>query len=191
MSAQPGQVESSALPNAGRRRPNDQAAPRPDDRTSATPRAEVGRVVRVAVTASVVLVVAFGLEGFASALRDLDDRAAANSSIGELGRIYGDVLPHPPVIRDKRVVEHARSTVPERATYRIVIGSGWNASRRVRWTRSIEEDFLRFHLLPRRQTFSSSTPWVFCLGCDTAAQGRNVRVLARGSDGMLFLRVSG
>jgi hypothetical protein len=152
--------------------------------------AEVARALRIAMTASLAIGIALALLGFVAALRDFENRSRANSSVSELDRRYGDWLLFPTIIRDRGVVEYARATMPETARYRILIGSAWTPVLRTRWTRSIEEDFLRFYLLPRRQTHDLSTPWVICLACNTTVLGRDVDVLRRGSNGMLFLRGS-
>ena len=68
------------------------------------------------------------------------------------------------------VIEDARLWMPEDARYRVVRGPRWDNARR-----GCRRGFLTWFLLPRRETDSSSAPWVFCYGCDLAALGRRLR----------------
>lgn len=145
-------------------------------------------LVRLCIVLIVGVATLFGVVGFASALHTLDYRADQNAELSHLKRLYGYRKGFPIVIRDESVVEDALEALPEKATYRVLIGSGWKPSVRSRWTRSIEEDFLRYYLFPRRQVYSDTTPWAFCLGCNLARLGR-VQVISHGSDGMSFVRV--
>jgi len=146
-------------------------------------------LVRLAVTALVIAITAYAIAGFVLALQDLDQRADSNSSISDLDRQYGTWRYFPKIIRDRKVVENARRSMPENATYRVLIGSGWKPAMRSQWSTSLERDFLRFYLLPRRQTDSPMANWAFCLACDLTVFPSRVNVLSRGRDGMLFLRV--
>ena len=144
---------------------------------------------RLAVTVVLLSITAYAIAGLALALRDLDQRADNNSSISDLDRQYGTWRYFPRIIRDRQVVEYARANMPENATYRVIIGPGWKPAMRSQWSTSLERDFLRFYLLPRRQSDSSIANWAFCLACDLTVFPSHVNVLYRGRDGMLFLRV--
>ena len=147
-------------------------------------------VARLAAAAWIAGAVALGLWALWPALRDFDYRADANASMDYYDRLHGAWYSMPAILEDHGVVEQARRTMPEGAAYGVVIGAGWEPFPRTRWTRSIEEDFLRFYLLPHRQAEPSSAQWIFCLGCDPSTLGGRVEILARGSDGMAFLKVS-
>jgi hypothetical protein len=73
--------------------------------------------------------------------------------------------------------------MPDDATYRIVLGPRWD-----NLDGTVAADFLRYFLLPRRDTDSRSAPWVFCYGCDRA-ELPGFEVLSKGRDGISFGRV--
>jgi hypothetical protein len=145
--------------------------------------------VRIATVGVVLIVAVYATAGLALAIRALDDRSARDSSISQLDRQYGTWKDFPRIIRDRSVVERARRIMPEKASYRVAIGRRWTPALTTRWTSSLERDFLSYYLLPHRLTHSRETQWVFCLACERATLGTHVEILARGADGMQFLRV--
>lgn len=110
-----------------------------------------------------------------------DYRADRNAGLTYLDREYGDRGWAP----DRRVIEDARLWMPQDATYRIVLGPKWD-----NLDGTVAADFLRYFLLPRRDTESGSTPWVFCYACDLSEED-GFEVLAAGRDGIRFGRVRG
>lgn len=137
--------------------------------------------------AVVVIASAYALLGMVAALEALNDSVVANAATTQTDREWGVWRFAPRVIRDPDVVDVAMRAMPERATYAVLIGSEWRPAVRTRWSSSLERDFLRFHLLPRRLSSSPGARWVFCLACDLG--DTHGTVIARGSDGMTFLRV--
>jgi hypothetical protein len=75
--------------------------------------------------------------------------------------------------------------MPEDATYRIVLGSRWN-----NLDGTVAADFLRYFLLPRRDTDSISAPWVFCYACDRSELD-GFEELSKGRDRIRFGRIRG
>lgn len=110
-----------------------------------------------------------------------DYRADRNAGLTYLDREYGDRGWAP----DRRVIEDARLWMPQDATYRIVLGPEWD-----NLDGTVAADFLRYFLLPRRDTESGSTHWVFCYACDLSEEG-GFEVLSTGRDGIRFGRVRG
>lgn len=144
--------------------------------------------LRLATILVIALISLYAETALLLALTSIEQRADDNASLSELDRRYGTWRNFPRIIRDRSVVEKALATIPERAEYRVLIGPRWEPALQTRWTSSLERDFIRFHLMPRRLT-SEGSPWVICLACSRNALGRDVKVLARGRDGMLLLRV--
>jgi hypothetical protein len=145
--------------------------------------------VRLATIIVIGLISLYAEAALATATVFLVRRAQDNASLSTLDREYGTWKNFPRIIRDRAVVETALTTIPEDAAYRVLIGSRWDPALRTRWTSSLERDFIRFYLMPRRLTDSAQSQWVLCLACSPRVLGRDVRVLARGRDGMLLLRV--
>ena len=139
--------------------------------------------IRASVVACVLVTAAICVFRIDHVLGLFDWRADQNAALGYLERIYADAG----VVGDRRVVEEARVWMPDDATYRVVYGPRLRADNR--YVRPIAADFLKYFLLPRRQTTSTSARWVFCYGCDTSALGPGFVVLADGGDGILFGRV--
>lgn len=137
-----------------------------------------------AVLCTVVAAVA-GVARLDEALGLFDWRADMNAGRSYLERFYGDEG----VVPDRSVVEEARARMPEDAAYSVVIGPG--APERGSWHPNLVADFLRYFLVPRRQTDSRSAEWIFCLGCDVSALGDRFVVLARGDGRFSFGRRGG
>jgi len=79
------------------------------------------------------------------------------------------------------VIEDARLWMPRDAEYGIVLGPRWD-----NLDGQVAADFLKYFLLPRRETSAESAPWVFCYGCDVAGLGVGFEILSRGRDGIVF-----
>ena len=133
---------------------------------------------------SIVVVLALPL-----ALEFYDGKADDFSSLSYQERQFGAWHGVPTAIRDRDVVERAVVQMPSDARYRVVIGPDWVTEWRSNASRSVEADFLRFYLLPRRQTQSPDARWVFCFKCDVRALGSDVRVVAEGASGLRFVEV--
>ena len=84
-----------------------------------------------------------------------------------------------------KVLEDARLWMPEHATYRVVLGPGFDEARSTDFTRHM----LLWFLLPRRPTESDSAKWVFCYGCNDTTLGERLRVLSHVEGGPSFGRV--
>jgi hypothetical protein len=139
-----------------------------------------GRPIGLVALGVSVAMLAFAVYGFASlafALHAVDKGVYPTES--DIDAIF----------RDRRVLDTASRLMPRNANYRVLIGPSWQPARHTRWSRSLEADFLRYYLLPRRQTSSRDASWAFCLGCDLSAVHARVQVLTRGSDGSLFVRI--
>lgn len=147
------------------------------------------RLVRLGVAYCIALATLLGANGFVVTIRAFERMAHRNASLSDLDRVYGDWSGRPLTIRDRRVVEDALVLLPVHARYRVVVGRNWRPLRRTRWTNSLERDFLKYYLLPRRVSRSRSVPWVFCLACDRTKLGSDVRVLSEGFDGFLLVKV--
>jgi hypothetical protein len=141
-------------------------------------------VVAVLSAASIVAVV-----GLMLALDFYADKANEFSSLTYDQRQFGEWHAVPAAIRDHRVVEAARTTMPREARFRVVVGPAWTPAWRSNVSESVETDFLRFYLLPRKLTESEDAAWVFCLACDMRALGPRARVVAEGADGLRFVEV--
>jgi hypothetical protein len=130
------------------------------------------------VVVVVALAVVAGATRLDEALGLLDWRADVNASRSYLDRTYAD---DGLVVESRRVVEDARLLMPEDATYRILIGASEAGVR----FRDVAPDFLRYFLLPRRE--SDDATYVFCLDCDVAALGEDFEVLSE-EGGIVFGR---
>jgi hypothetical protein len=129
----------------------------------------------------VVCAVAAGVAGLGrldETLGLFDWRADRNASLTYLDREYGDrgwAL-------DRRIIEDARLWMPPDAEYGIALGPRWD-----NLDGQVAADFLKYFLLPRKETSAASAPWVFCYGCDVGELG-SFEVLSRGRDEILFGR---
>jgi hypothetical protein len=181
---------SGAQPLAVARAPHDQGLHRSDDAAQTNVRQSLG-LVRVGVLVLVLAAVLIGVVGLTHSLVFFDKRADGYSSLAYLDLIYGHgyrVLGNEPrsLFRDRAVVEAASAVMPMNAEYRVVVGRDWQPGWTTRWSKTLEADFLRFFLLPRRQT--TSARWVFCFDCDLGSTV-DFEILARGRDGLSFGRV--
>lgn len=147
------------------------------------------RLVRLGVAYCVVLATLMGMSGFAVTIGAFERMAHKNATLSDLDRVYGDWSGRPLTIRDRSVVEDALVALPENARYRVVVGRSWRPPRRTKWTDSLERDFLKYRLLPRRLSRSRSVPWVFCLACDRTKLGSDVRAVSEGFDGFSLVKV--
>lgn len=147
------------------------------------------RPVRLGIAYCVALATLLGAHGLLVTIQDFGYMARKYASLSHLDRVYGDWSGRALVIRDRTVIEDALVLIPENARYRVVIGSDWRPLRRTKWTDSLERDFLAYYMLPRRLTKARSAPWVFCLACDRTELGADIRVLSRGFDGLLLVKV--
>jgi hypothetical protein len=138
------------------------------------------------VIVTVALCVCLAGAALVGGARDLARTARENAALDPLERSYGNLSGSPNAIRDPRVVETALELLPPRATYALVIGDRWRPVRTPRWTTSLERDFLRYYLYPRREVVPAASTWIFCLACDENAFPR-ARARARTADGMVLL----
>lgn len=176
-------VQGSASRRSGDRHPS---------RALGGPTAAAG-LVRLAVVGSVLLAAVLSLGGLAYSAWRFDARADRNAGWSELDRTYGYRAATPRVRSHRGVVETARASMPDGAGYRVVVGAGWRPLWDVDWHgargRDLEADFLRYFLLPRRETRSPSAPWLFCFGCDRSQLDGRFRVLSESRDGFSFGRL--
>jgi hypothetical protein len=135
--------------------------------------------VRAGVVACVLAVAASGIAKLDDTLGLFDYRADRNAGLRYLEREYGDRG----WAADRTVIEDARLAMPPDATYRIVLGPRWD-----NLDGTVAADFLRYFLLPRRDT--EAAPWVFCYGCDREALGEGFEVVSEGRDGIVFGRTN-
>jgi hypothetical protein len=153
----------------------------------------LNRFVRIGVMISVGSVGLLGALGFGYAFVELDARSHRNAALSRLDLVYGFEAATPRSRSHRRVIETARATMPSDATYRVVVGPAWKPLWEVDWQgavgRDVEVDFLRYFLLPRRE--SESGRWVFCLACERRLLGTSFRSLASTRDGFAFGRVTG
>ena len=147
--------------------------------------------IRLGVIAALSAASIVAFIGLVFALEFYADKAKEFSSLTYGERQFGEWSAAPAAIRDHRVVERAIATMPRNARFRVVIGRDWIPGWHSNVSESVETDFLRFYLLPRRLTESSDATWVFCLACDQRALGPRIRVVAEGTDGMRFVEVTG
>lgn len=138
------------------------------------------RVLRLGVVACVIA-------GFGTAALKLDDalglfdlRADLNSTLTYSGRTHTDPEWSPAA---GAVLETARLWMPDGARYRVVYGSGFDASR----SSDLSHEVVFGFLLPRRPTRSRNARWVLCYGCDRETLSR-LRVLAEAPGGPVFGR---
>ena len=145
-------------------------------------------IVRLGVVLTVGAAVVLAVVGLVDTLRVFDVRADHYASLTYLDRVYGvqgssDLWP------PRLVVEDALATMPADASYRVVFGPGWRSSRETRWTNALTAGFLRYFLLPRSETHSTSAPWVFCFACDASELGGRFRIVSASEDNLRFGRV--
>ncbi len=144
-------------------------------------------VVRVGIVATVVLTSVVALSALVVGMRDLDATSQQNAALGPLDRIYGNLGGAPNAIRDPRAIERALEIMPPTAQYALVFGPRWVPVRTPRWTTSLERDFLKYHLLPRREAARvSDAGWIFCFACPAGAFP-DARPRVRSSDGIVLL----
>ena len=146
--------------------------------------------VRLAAIGVVAVAAIAGVLALSFALGFYDEKADHFASLDSLDRQYGEWRGVPVVIRDHEVVEKAREAMPSDATYRVVTGPDWVPSYTSSASNTVEADFLRFYLMPRRQTEDLGARWIFCLGCDPGATGSAARVVAGQPGGMQFVEVA-
>jgi hypothetical protein len=137
--------------------------------------------IRVGVITCAVVVAASGLGRLDETLGLFDYRADRNAGLTYLDREYGDRGWAP----NRRVIDDARLWMPEDATYRIILGPRWD-----NLDGTVAADFLRYFLLPRRDTDSSSAQWVFCYACDRSELD-GFEVLSKGRAGISFGSIRG
>jgi hypothetical protein len=137
--------------------------------------------VRVGVVLCVAAAAYIGAARLDDTIAVFDFRADLNASASYRDRTY---LPGRGLAGNWRVLEDARLRMPRDASYRVVEGPavGLETHRYARF-------FLLGLLLPRRQTESTSAPFVFCYGCTPSTLGPRFHVLSRSSD-LLFGRTS-
>jgi len=140
------------------------------------------------VLCCVILASLLGLSGLYTSVVEFARDASGYATLDSLDREYGDSEGQPLTLRHRTVVETALRVVPERASYRVLIGDAWQPLRTTKWTTSLERDFVKFYLLPRRLTDSISATWILCFGCDLGRFGGHIDVVARSSDGLMLLR---
>lgn len=140
---------------------------------------------RATVVLCVVVAAVLAVARLDEVLGLFDWRADQNDSRGYLERLYGDEA----IAGSRRVVQDAIAWMPADANYRVVVGPRLRSENR--FTSALAPDFLKYYLLPRRQTQSTSARWVFCYGCEPAALGPRFRVLSAARNGVAFGRVDG
>jgi len=154
-------------------------------RVAPSPRGQHG-LARLGVVLCVALAALSAVLKYDDTLGLFDERADENASLGYLERRYGDLEAvygeSVDVAGARRVLEEGRFWIPEKASYRVVVGPHSD-----RETRVVARLVLRNMLLPRRESKSSS--WVFCYGCDVSVLGSRFEVLADGGNGVLFGRL--
>ncbi len=146
------------------------------------------RAIRVGTVATVALTACLALLALLDGVRGLDATARRHAALDPLERVYGSLDPGSPnAIRDPAAIERAAAAIPPTAPYAVVVGPRWEPLRTPKWTTSLERDFLRYHLLPRREVERvTDARWIFCLGCDRAAFP-DTRVRVRSTDGIVLL----
>jgi hypothetical protein len=120
----------------------------------------------------------------AHALALYDWRADQNAARTYLDREYGEPFD---IVGSQKVVAAANLWMPEDASYRVLTGPNGVGGDGV--APELRRAFLRFLLLPRRQTTSPTAAWVICAGCDRSALGPRFQVLSRGGEAMVFGRM--
>jgi hypothetical protein len=149
--------------------------------------------VRLVVALSVIAAVLIGVVGLANSLIFFDKRADGYSDLGYLDLVYGQgyrVLGNEPrsLFTDRQVVEVASVLMSRNSEYRVVVGPAWRPGWTTPWSSTLEADFLRYYLVPRRQM--PAAPWVFCFACDQRAI-KGFEILVAGRAGLSFGRVRG
>jgi hypothetical protein len=137
-------------------------------------------VVRLGVVICVACAIVVAVAAFPDALNSSDHWADRNSALDYKSRS----VPYEEAVGSQLVVEDARLWMPDDATYRIVNAPDLQGP--LQWA---APDFLAGFLLPRRQTESTDTPWVFCFSCDVSALGEDFEVLSDDGSGVIFGRI--
>lgn len=117
----------------------------------------------------------------------LDDALGVYDSAADRNASFGYrelVFPEPVVAGSGKVLEDARLSMPDDASYRVVRGRRYAETGYSYWA----QYFLNGYLLPRRQTTSDRARWIFCFGCSAATLGR-LRILSDEGDGLVFGRL--
>jgi hypothetical protein len=136
----------------------------------------------LAVSAAAVL----GLVGFVDAVGDFGARADRLARLSAEDRAYGFVQ-SPELWPPRDIVDDVRTAIPESGEFRVEFGPDWRVGQ-MRWTNALTAGFLRFHLLPRRQ--SPTAEWVLCFACDESKLGGEFSVLSESPDGLRFGRIA-
>jgi hypothetical protein len=150
-------------------------------------------LVRLVVALSVIAAVLIGVVGLANSLIFFDKRADGYSGLGYLDLVYGQGYRVPgneprSLFTDRQVVEVASVLMSQNSEYRVVVGPAWRPGWTTPWSSTLEADFLRYYLMPRRQV--PAAPWVFCFACDHRAI-KGLEILVGGRAGLSFGRVRG
>jgi hypothetical protein len=147
--------------------------------------AQFGRA-RVVLALTFAAIVVFAFAGAVDAIAFFDEQGDQSAAATPLDRAYGYDPDGLELVPDQEVVEDAVAAMPEGDPYRIVLGSRFRSILRIPWSRAIEADFLRQHLLPRRERDDAT--WVFCFDCDPETLD-GFEVLSKGPGGLEFGRV--
>jgi hypothetical protein len=137
-------------------------------------------LVRLGVLVCVAWATMMAALGIAVALEDLQDRAIAN----ERRTMHDRTYPSWHAVGPTSVLEDARRSMPEDATYQVVVGRNPPG---VYWSVAAGR-FLSGFMLPRRQTTSESARWVFCYACDISALGGRFEPVSQ-KPGLVFGRL--
>lgn len=120
--------------------------------------------------------VALGLVYFVRAVDLLGDDAGQNAAANYDDREFGGGNA---LGVDKQALAQARGLIPQRGTYRLLVGPNAADLR----------NFVRYYLMPRRPDPDAS--WVLCYGCDLASAGNELQVLWQNDAGITLGRLPG
>lgn len=139
-------------------------------------------VVRIGVVLVVAVTAAAALARYPSLLRDLDQRADANSTLSYADR---EIAGGNGLVADQTAVYAARALIPEDETFNVVVASSFEAG--TDETVQHVAGYYRYFLMPRRM--AESAKWVICYACDRAEYGARARVVWEGSDDISILLI--
>ncbi|HEY1317719.1 MAG TPA: hypothetical protein VGF10_10910 [Gaiella sp.] len=154
-------------------------APGRSDRLAARAGRQLGRIdprldpphglVRLGVAVCIALTLVVGAVYFVKAVDRLGADARTNAATSFDDRQYGGGLS---IGVDQTALDEARGRIPERASYRLVVGpSAPNV-----------DQFARYFLMPRRP--DPDARWVLCYDCDLSRFGDELHVVWQNDAGI-------
>lgn len=141
---------------------------------SALGRLRITKPGRSGVVLYLVVALSVGAVYYVKSLSQLGDAASRNASQSFEDR---EIAGGNSIVVDQRVAYEARGLIPERDSYRVLVGA--NLREQTELTQEYVAGWLAYFLMPRRPR--DDARWIICYGCDRSALGDSYEI--RWQDG--------